>query len=288
LAITDCAHAGLGIVNAIGSGGLGAAAALNLELCVEVEMCSEHDFVVDTPQGPLRVERSLLNAVASVASEKLGRRIDGICGRGRSSIPVAGGAKGSSALVNALLKALLEQGNIRTSLYELAMLGVEASRMAGVTVTGALDDHLAVSGCGAYATINPSHVARWSPDLDGVALLLVRGSRDIRSVDPESYTGLRGLFRRAWSLAVEGRWWDAAVLNGVAMMLSHGDPVDRLLRFLDEGAVAAGVSGKGPTLYLVYHSRRDARQAAAKVKKLVEGEPVVAELLHCEGPELPV
>ncbi|MET1128172.1 MAG: hypothetical protein ABWW70_02510 [Thermoproteota archaeon] len=35
--------------------------------------------------------------------------------------------------------------------------------------------------------------------------------------------------------------------KGVTMILSHGDPVDRPLRFLDEGAVAVGVSGKGTT-----------------------------------------
>jgi shikimate kinase len=282
----SCAHAGLGIVNAIGSGGYGAAASLGLKLCVKVETDYKgYEGRMDVRGNSLTVERRLLAAIAATLREKLSIELDGVYVKGFSEIPLAAGLKGSSALINAVIDAVAKAAGLELELYRLARLGVEAAKKAGLTVTGALDDHLAVSGCGAYATINPYYLIRWEPRLSGWAVIVVSGSRDVRMVDRSSYAPYRLLFRTAWRLAVAGYWWEAALLNGTAMMLVHGDPLIRVLDAVKDHVstlVSAGVSGKGPSVYLVYEDRGEAVRAASAIRRVMVGsEVIVAPLLAC-------
>lgn len=280
-----CSFAGLGIVNAIGSGGLGAAATLGLRCCVRVEVLEGvwEGWVVT--RGVKRfVDVSILKAVARVVEERFSARVGGLRVEGFSEIPYAGGLKGSSALVNAVLAGLLDGLGIRVSVYELALLGVEAARKAGLTVTGALDDHLAVSGCGGYATVNPHSLVRHEPSLGGWVGLLVRGERPIRDVDVGRFAGYRGLYRLAWRLAVAGMWWDAATVNGVANLLAYREPVEPLIEALNvDGVLGVGVSGKGPTIYVVGVEKRVVEEALDLLREAYGGEKIVTRIVSCKN-----
>lgn len=278
-----CSFAGLGIVNAIGSGGFGAAATLGLRCCVYVDVLEgAWEGWIETRGVRREIEPLILQAIAEVVEERFMVVIRGLRVEGFSEIPYAGGLKGSSALINAVLAGLLERLGVKVSVYELALLGVEAAKRAKLTVTGALDDHLAVSGCGGYATVNPHKIVHHDPSLQGWAGLLIRGERPIRSIEPHRFAAYRAMYKVAWRLAVEGRWWDAATVNGVASLLAYGEPVEPLMRALEvDGVLGGGVSGKGPTIYVVGLDKEVVEEALDVLANAYGGERLVARIVDC-------
>jgi len=204
--------------------------------------------------------------------------------KGFSEIPYAGGLKGSSALINAILADLLERLGIRVSVYELALLGVEAAKKAKLTVTGALDDHLAVSGCGGYATVNPHKIVYHDPSLQGWTGLLVRGERPIRSIEPYKFAVYRNMYRVAWRLAIAGHWWDAATVNGIASLLAYSEPVEPLMKALSvAGILGGGVSGKGPTIYIIGVKKKSIEEALDLLAEAYGGEKIVTRIVACQN-----
>jgi len=281
----SCSFAGLGIVNAIGSKGFGAAATLGLRCCVRVEVLEGvWEGWVETRGVKRLVETSILKAIARVVEEHFPVRVRGLRVEGFSEIPYASGLKGSSALINAVLAGLLDRLGIRVSVYELALLGVEAAKKAQLTITGALDDHLAVSGCGGYATINPHKLAYHDPSLQGWVGLLVRGEKPIKSVKVEKFTLYQNIYQIAWKLAVIGQWWNAATVNGIASLLAYREPVEPLIEALNvDNILGGGVSGKGPTIYVVGIEEKAVEEALDLLAKAYGGEKIVTKIVACKN-----
>jgi len=279
------AHGALGIVNAIGSGGYGAAAALDLGVEVEVWKCSSPAGYTVTRGQRLDIDPAILDAVAETAGSVLGHQAGPICARGLSEVPLEAGLKGSSALINALLEAVLGLHGVSLGVEELARLGVEAARRAGLTVTGALDDHLAVSGCGGYATDNTRQaiVAR-EPSLGGYAVIAVPGRRSIRGIDPGVFRRYERLYAAAWRLVLAGDWHSAATVNGIATVMVTGDEPRRLLTLLTmEGVDAVGVSGKGPAVYAITSSRNVVPRVKDMLEKVVGAPTLVSRITPCNS-----
>lgn len=277
------AHGALGIVNAIGSGGYGAAAALDLGVEVEVWRCSRPAGYTVARGQRVDIDPVILDAVAETAGSFLGRSIGSICAAGSSEVPLEAGLKGSSALVNALLEAVLGLHGVSLGVEELARLGVEAARRARLTITGALDDHLAVSGCGAYATDNKRQaIMAREPSLGGYAVIAVPGRRSIRGVDPEAFRRYERLYAAAWRLVLAGDWHAAATVNGIATAMATDDEPQRLLALLaEDGVEAVGVSGKGPAVYAITSSTDTVPRIRAALEKAVGAPTLVSKLLPC-------
>jgi len=277
------AHAGLGIVNAIGSGGLGAATALDLWLCLEAWRCSSSRGYIVTRGERVEVARDILDSVASIVSEYTGHGLPGLCAQGWSEIPLEAGLKGSSALINALVQAALELvGSSDPGLETLARLGVRAARLAGLTVTGALDDHLVVSGCGTYLTDNPRQ--RVLAHLDGperFVAIIVPGRRSIRSIEPGEFRAYAPLYLAAWKLLEKGEWGLAALVNGVATSLATNTSPRTLLDLVGMGAETAGVSGKGPAIYAITENREAAEKIAVAMREKMGAEALVTRTIPC-------
>ena len=277
------AHAGLGIVNAIGSGGLGAATALDLWLRLEAWRCRSSEGYIVTRGERVEVTRDILDSVTIAVTEYTGRGLPGLCVQGWSEIPLEAGLKGSSALINALILAALKLlGASDTGLETLARLGVKAARLAGLTVTGALDDHLVVSGCGTYLTNNP--VQRVLAHLDAPSrfvAIIVPGRRSIRSIEPEQFRAYAPLYLAAWRLLETGEWGLAALVNGVATSLATNLSPRVLLDLVGMGAETAGVSGKGPAIYAATKSREMAEKIAAIMQRKLGGEALVTHTIPC-------
>lgn len=283
------AHAAIGLVNAIASGGVGAAAALGLWTRVAVEPGTGYRGVSHTRGTRLPIAPGLLRAVDEAVAEWLAAGpLRGLRAEAWSSIPLEAGLKGSSALVNALVEAVLRlQGHEPPGLRELARIGVEAARAAGLTVTGALDDHLAVSGCGAYVTRNPGQVLLALPGLPGAryAAVAPRGRLSIARVSRATYAAVRREAVLAAELAAEGRLAEAALINAAALAAAQGWSIDPLLRALRAPGVAAvGVSGKGPSVYALAVDEASAARAARLLAQATGSDTIVAPLLGCTQP----
>ncbi len=283
------AHAAVGLVNAIASGGVGAAAALGLWTRAAVEPEAGYRGVSLTRGEELGIDPGLLRAVDEASAAWLGAPpLHGLRARVWSGIPLEAGLKGSSALVNALLEAVIRlRGYEPPGLQELARLGVEAARAAGLTVTGALDDHLSVSGCGAYVTRNPDTLLLSLPGIPGAryAAIAPRGRLSIARVSRTVYAASRREALLAAELAAQGRLAEAAVVNAAALAASQGWSLDPILRALRlPGVAAAGVSGKGPSMYVLAVDEASAARAAELLAQATGSETLVAPLLACTQP----
>jgi shikimate kinase len=289
LRATGRAHGALGFVNAIGSRGYGAAAALDLEFWVEAWPCSEPRAYTLTRGTRVEVDQGILEAVASVAGEYAGKSLQGLCAKGASEIPLEAGLKGSSALINALVEAALRLlGAEKPSLLELARLGVKAARLAGLTVTGALDDHLAVSGCGGYATDNnKQRLVHHNPALEATVVIAVPGRRSIKTIDPQVFREYAPLYKAAWKLVLADDWAAAATVNGAATTLATGGDPKPLLSLTAKGlAAAVGVSGKGPATYAIPATNNETtlEELKKELSKITgDPNPVTAKITPCKA-----
>ncbi len=238
---------GVSVLNAIATGGFGGA--VQVSLCAVAEVAVGGGFLEGfsiTPWGRLEIPRGLLKAV----SEVLGA--GGVKARVESLIPPASGLKSSSALSAALVAATADALGLDLDPLEAALRAVEASKRAGLTVTGALDDHLASLEPGIHVTFNlaGNGIVLGSYKLERCVpvVLGLRGERVVSSVSPRDYEPLKGLYSLAAAAAVSGDWLTAMRLNGLLGAAIDG-VAGEVVEAYRAGALAAGVTGKGPTLF---------------------------------------
>ncbi|MCS7110672.1 MAG: shikimate kinase [Ignisphaera sp.] len=229
-------YGGVSIVNAIPAW-LGSVMAVDLKAHAEASVCSsdcEHQSpLIRTVVGYFREKYNL---------PPLKIRID-------SEIPQTSGLKSSSAVAVATIKAIAH----KFSIYEpsIPRLAAELSRIAGVSITGALDDASAAFYGGIVFTdnlnMNILRVSDFRKDLDVV--LLFKGVR--RKVDVEELRKHYYLFKHVFEAAYSGDIFRAMTMNGllIARILGYDENVIR--RAIELGALASGVSGNGPTMFAV-------------------------------------
>jgi len=170
----------------------------------------------------------------------------------RSEIPAARGLKSSSAVSTAILLALSSAAGRHPPSLEVGLLSADASRRAGVSATGALDDALAGLEAGFVVTDNlRGEVLRRMPvEPDwGVVLYIPSKNHPPSPNLRAAFSGERSAGELSVRAALDGDWSKAMRLNTElverTMGYSYGEVRDRLQR---HGAVASGVSGLGPTL----------------------------------------
>ena len=189
-------------------------------------------------------------------------------------IPTGRGLKSSSAVSSALIGAVAQATDAAPPPLEVALLSAEASKAAGVSATGALDDALAGLSHGVVVTDNRSGSVLAAYDLPpdlGVALLVPRSTH---RPSPEWATAFA---RRAESgrIAVESalrRDWVSAMRANTAIVeevvgYDYATLHDELER---RGAVASGVSGMGPAVAAIAATASLREVAATFPKSLGE------------------
>ncbi len=273
------AHGAISVLNAIATG-VGGAVGIELPIHVEVQLLDEP---VATARSTVRgsrvpVDPGILEAVLRTLKRRIGYR-GGFHAEISSEIPVAAGLKSSHALVNSLLAGILDALDRRLSVEELALLGVEVSVRAGLTITGAYDDSLATLGRGVYITDNAGRrvLRHYRVDRELYAVVLVPpATRPIWNVDPSDFQRLRECYMGAVKLALDGRWAAAMTVNGLLTATATGQDVALMRKALElPGVVSAGVSGKGPALFAVTSSPEHVEDLWSGLR----GELIVARVL---------
>jgi shikimate kinase len=185
------------------------------------------------------------------------------------------GLKSSSAVSSAVALACLKEASGKADLLEAARYSAEASIQAGVSVTGAFDDASACVLGGLTVTNNLERklVARRPVDASLRVLILVPpGGMLSGKVDTSLFKPVEPLMRLAHRLALEGEEWLAMTLNGLAVSTALGLDEKPALEALKAGAVAAGVSGKGPAVAAVVKpgEAEEVRRALSRFGRIVE------------------
>ncbi len=245
------AYGAITIINAI-SCGLGAALGINLKTEATVKLMDE----------PGRIEGKILSdpSESTILIEKSVRRVlkqfnlenqYGAYVETRSSIPIARGLKSSSAAANAITLATLSALGEKVDDLTAISMGVDASIEAGVTVTGAFDDACASYFGNVVITDNYRRkvLRKFHPEEDYAVLVHIPSKKSYTSesnVDRMKIIAdeVKALHR----MAMLGDYWQAMTLNGIIYSAVLGYDANIAIDALAEGAIAAGLSGKGPAV----------------------------------------
>jgi shikimate kinase len=246
------AHAAVGILNATATG-IGCSLAVTGGVTAEWTWRREEGVSFAGPS-----DSRLAQAVAA----RIQPHAEGAAGasvRTASTFPPGRGLKTSSGAASALVRAARDALGHAPQEPAETDLAIAASVDAGVTLTGAFDDHAAVRGGGCHLTDNgarrilasvpvPSwHVAVWVPDAS-IPKAALRGI-DAKAVAAE-VAPLRDLVRN-------GRVPEALTRSGAAfarLYAAAGLPVTQApaQAALDHGALGAGLSGTGPAVAALF------------------------------------
>lgn len=250
------------IINAI-STGCGSAFGIQLYVEAEVQLKSGSEIKCTTDQ---KVSTKLMEICAKNVLNKL-KINTGVEIHTRSSLPVASGLSSSSAVSNAVIMALTnvlgEEYQINPEKAGLDYAGilnmaVDSSLEAGVTITGAFDDASASYYGGISVTNNLKREIikreKWG---EGQNILIYMPDKKSPTADADvaRMKLLAPWVKLAFREVLKGDIHHALTLNGLLYCSAlHFNP-DIALDALEAGAIAAGLSGTGPSFVAVTNDK---------------------------------
>lgn len=217
-----------------------------------------------------------------------------------SDIPIARGLKSSSVAANAVVlatagalaekhgevrKVRLSKSESRQDLYikgrlvdplEVVKIGVECALEARVTVTGAFDDAAASFFGGYVVTDNRERKILRMGGVESMKVVVLIPKKKAYTIkaDLSGIKLVKNGVNAAWNLALGGEIYTALTLNGLLHSIAFRQNTETALEALEAGAVAAGLTGKGPAVVAL------TRQNVGKIKKAwsrFEGDVIETE-----------
>jgi len=279
LSASAVAYGAATIVNAIATG-KGAALGVDLWTKAKVELTDEPGVIEgrilsDTGEDTNLIRRVIRRVLRRFRmDEKHGALVET-----SSNIPIARGMKSSSAAANAISLATVAALRKKLSDLEVVKLGVEAAKNAGVTITGAFDDACASYFGNIVVTDNVAQQVKRKFRVDGdYAVLFHVPSLKTYTAQSnvEKMRIMAPLVNVAYREALLGRYWSAMTFNGLIYSVALGYDVKAAVDALAAGAIAAGISGKGPAIAAVV-----SEDSVAEVKEawnVFEGEVIQARV----------
>ncbi|MER3407352.1 MAG: shikimate kinase [Nitrososphaera sp.] len=255
-------HGAVSIVNAVATGN-GSAMGISLTVTAEIESSPRGRgirFLTGKNDDRL-VNNIVRNTLPAGFLEK-----NQLIIRVKSEIPIGYGLKSSSAFSNAVALACARIANEKMDDYAVLDAAVRASLDAKVTITGAYDDAAACYFGGFVVTDNYARrLVRREEAPDNLYAVIFLPANTPRG-NVRKLADLSDLFTDAYRLAEGGEYWKAMKLNGVLASAALGTSYKPVLAALEQGALAAGVSGNGPSIAAVAYEDEldDIRGALAK------------------------
>ncbi|HML05984.1 MAG TPA: shikimate kinase [Methanobacterium sp.] len=241
------------VINAIATG-CGSAFGISRYVTAEVKLKSsditcKSDKAVDTTLMELCVQKAL---------EKFD--VDtGVSVKTYSDLPVASGLSSSSATSNAVVMATILAiskeyfPEYKLDEFEVLNMAIDASLEAGVTITGAFDDASASFFGGLTITDNMKRKILKSQDMEKQNILIYMP--DKKSITAQSDVGRMKLLapyvKLAFDEALNGDIYKALTLNGLLYCAALEFNPNIALDALNAGAIAAGLSGTGPSFVAI-------------------------------------
>jgi len=269
---TALVHGAATIVAAFATG-MGGAYGLGLENKTTVKLTSSRKLS-NTVNGKGGTGDRLAEFCVKKTLKHFGERYTGAAVETQTNIPVACGLKSSSVAANAivlatagalakrhgeirdvkLIKGLMEQKiqikGREVDPLELVGIGVQAARQAKVTVTGAYDDATASFLGGITLTDNREMKLVHAGELETLkALILVPKAKAYSAdVDVKRFKAFAKETGLVWDQALAGKVYHAITLNGLINSAILGQDAKAALKAMEAGAIAAGLTGKGPAV----------------------------------------
>ncbi len=273
------AYGAVTVVNALATG-RGAALGINLWTEATVKLTNKPGvvdgiIVSDPMEDKTLMEKCVLKVLRKFSLDEVyGAYVETI-----SNIPIARGLKSSSVASNAIVLATIDALNEELPDEEALKLSVEACIEAGVTVTGALDDASASYLGGMTVTDNKAMkiLKRFEVDEDIKVLIHVpMFKRYTTKVDLSKLKLMSEELDVAFREAIEGRWRTAMVLNSLICCSTLGYTIEPVLNALEAGALASGLSGKGPAIFALAY--QDSVNSIKNAWSNLDGELIEASV----------
>lgn len=246
-------HGAISIVNAVATG---FGSALGISLKVKVEMVAEKGsgIIFESGNSNKMINRIIEDVLSPKFTAEYLLKI-----RINSEIPLGVGLKSSSAVSSAV--ALACKGLISDNVQDQYVLdsAVDASLFARTTITGAYDDSTACYYGGFVVTDNYNRKILRQDDCPDDVAVIIYVPKNCQRGDLSKLKLLSELYNDAFNLAYSGNYWKAMILNGILnSSVLLGDYLPARLA-LENGALAAGMSGNGPSTAAVAR-KEDANQ----------------------------
>lgn len=242
-------HGAISVMNAMATGE-GAALGVNLWTKARVTLTDQAGSFDGRNLSEPNEDTSLIETTARKVLERYkAHRRFGALVETESIIPIAAGLKSSSAASNAVVLATAKALGKKPEPLETINLAVDASLEANVTLTGAFDDACACYYGGLVVANNTQRriMKRYHPDLGLSVLIHVPSERRYsRNVDLESLSSIKSLMPIVSRAILNGNYWLALTLNGLLYSSALSCDTTPTRAALENGAWAAGISGKGP------------------------------------------
>ncbi len=273
------AHGAATVVNAI-STGRGAAIGVDLWTKAKVELDQSQSEITALIHGEPTEKTDMM---ATVVRNVLKRH--GVGGRfgahveTRSNIPIARGMKSSSVAANAVALATTAALGKQFGDKEILEDAVEAAIKSGVTITGAFDDACASYYGGLIVTDNKKRriLKRQKISKEYSVIFHVPPEKSYTAnADLGEFRKLARISELAHRMALDGHCWEALTLNGLAHSVVLGWEPKVAIEAMASGAVAAGLSGKGPATVAIVRTPQVSNVRSAMSQ--FEGQLIEAKL----------
>jgi shikimate kinase len=245
------------VINAI-STGCGSAFGIQLYITVEAELTSNSKITCKTEED---LDTSLMQICVENVLKKFQIK-NGVKVKTESNLPIASGLSSSSATSNAVVLATIHAlidayeinpNNIGLDDMGIINLAVDSSLQAGVTITGAFDDASASYLGGLTITNNLQRkiIRRDKWNEHNILIYMPDKKSLTRDADVARMKLLAPWVKLAFKEALKGNIHHALTLNGFLYCTAlHYNP-DIALDALEAGAIAAGLSGTGPSFVAI-------------------------------------
>jgi shikimate kinase len=243
-------HGAISIVNAIATGN-GSALGISLKVIAEIALEKGHGIKYTTNQKNKLITNVIRNSIPNNIINKNSIYVNIV-----SEIPIGFGLKSSSAVSNAVALACNKLMNEKIDDRAVLEAAVRASVDTKVTITGAYDDSTACYFGGFVITDNYAHklIRRDKAPDNLYAIIFIPTIRNRINIDKLSI--MADLFSEAFKLAKSRDYWKAMKLNGVICSSVFSKEYAPLLEALEKGALAASISGNGPSIAAVTHKHQ--------------------------------
>ncbi|MBP1912801.1 shikimate kinase [Thermococcus stetteri] len=238
------------VVNAFATG-IGSAIGIDLWTRAKVKLAGEGIEGEIRVRGERVDDFRLIKVVVDVFREKAGEDF-GVRFKIESEIPIGMGLKSSSAVANALSKALTDALGLDMEDLDVIKAGVEGAKRAGVTITGAFDDACASYFGSLWVTDNRSMKVLLRSEVEPVPVVVLLPGETLltESLSGKDFSSIKPYVEEAVRLVLGGEWRKAALINGLLYSTYLGHSIEPFRIALERKAVV-GLSGKGPAMFAV-------------------------------------
>ncbi|MFH1328835.1 MAG: shikimate kinase [Candidatus Bathyarchaeota archaeon] len=248
------AHGAATVVNAIAIG-RGAAFGVDLKTVAKVELTLDIGavkgrIIAEPEESTNLIEKTVLRVLRYFNADKK----FGAVAETESEIPVARGLKSSSAAANALVLATAAALGKKIEDSVILALSVDSAMDAKTTITGAYDDVCASYFGNMVITHNVKRkiLKKYAPKRKyNVVFQLPSKKVYTATSNVERMRLIAPQVELAFQEALSGNYWAALTLNGMLYSAALGYDPTLAVDALEAGAIASGLSGKGPATVAV-------------------------------------